>query len=136
MRRIGFVLMVLLVGLSSCTLEELEDDYLFAELGLEQLIINDEVMDLNSLGMPYGMSENVVLDGFYSGVTRMDYSLSMLYDSGEDVYIDVVSSHYDIDVDVESYVENGIIYYTVYVTRSGYEELITYDIAFLDECCY
>ncbi len=66
----------------------------------------------------------------------MDYTLSMLYDTGEDVYIDVVSSNYDIDVEVESYEENGIIYYTVYITRWGYEELITYDIAFLDEYYY
>lgn len=133
MRRIGFVLMVLLASMAGCTYEECEDDFMFAELGLEQLIINDEVVDLNSLGMPYGMSENVVLDGFYSGVTRMDYNLSMLYDNGEEVYIDVVSRYHDIDIELESYVENGIIYYTVYITRYGYDELITYDIAFLDQ---
>lgn len=133
MRRIGFVLMVLLASMAGCAYEECEDDFMFAELGLEQLIINDEVVDLNSLGMPYGMSENVVLDGFYSGVTRMDYNLSMLYDNGEEVYIDVVSRYHDIDIELESYVENGIIYYTVYITRYGYDELITYDIAFLDQ---
>lgn len=123
--------MILLAGLASCTYEPLEDDCPFARFGLKQLIINDEVLDLNSLGMPYGMSENVVLENFYAGASRMDYNLSMLYDNGEDVFIDVVSQYHDIDVELEHSEENGIIYCTVYIKRWGYDELITYDIAFL-----
>ncbi|MDE5421537.1 hypothetical protein L3073_04910 [Ancylomarina sp. DW003] len=134
MRKIGFALIILLAGLASCTVQEIDDESLFAELGLEQLIINDEVIDVNELGMPYAMSENVTLDGFFSGVTRMDYNLLVLCGDGEDAFIEVVSRYDDIDVEIDSFVENDIIFYKIYISRWGQDELITYEIAFLDTC--
>ncbi|MGE0079544.1 MAG: hypothetical protein AB7S48_16910 [Bacteroidales bacterium] len=126
-----FILTLLVTTLVSCKEEDNNTNYDFSVLGLEQLIINDQIVTLDSNGFPSGVFdiEDIGITGKGLCNSMQIYDLFVLKNN-TDNSISIKSKFDDTVAEITKEETDDHITYIVTVTRNGFEEKVIYNISF------
>jgi hypothetical protein len=131
MKKTNLFLLVLfvLVASVSCKQEEINVEYNFSALGLKQLIVNNEVLNLDSCGFPLKDNKNFLIVGSSGGSSIRRYDLAVWCVNSNEKNISIISKYNDTLAEIE--INESAGYCNVIVSRSGFKEKLVYKVGFL-----
>lgn len=118
-----------LLALLSCNDEENKVEYNFSVLGIEKIIVGEEVLNVDSSGFPITDKELFAITGFSDLNSTKTYNLAILSDKPDKENITVKSKYNDTSAKIEKDVDSG--FYNIIVSRAGFNEKIIYIIGFI-----
>lgn len=131
MKRIILLYLILLMVATGCSKDENTNNADFSVLGLEQLIINDEILNLNEVGLPVDIKEkvNMTIVGYTYGVYFNEFNLVVI-SAKDDINLSVKSQFEDAVMDIKK--ENTTdLTYSIIITRPNYKEKVRYTVSFM-----
>ncbi|MBP7461680.1 MAG: hypothetical protein KBA26_10365 [Candidatus Delongbacteria bacterium] len=136
MRKTASLLLMVLSSVMLCCSDDNQTvDYHFEVLGLQQLIVNEEVIALDSCGFPIDIEENqhVHFTGLTNQVTQGMHQYDLVvYSQLNEHSIQVKSRHENTRVEVVKEDNTTYPVYSVIVTRNGFDEKVIYRVCVMN----
>jgi len=130
-----FLLMIASSILFYCSDDNSSVDYRFQVLGLQQLIVNEEIITLDSCGVPIDIEENqhVHFTGLTNQSTQGVYQFDLVvFSELTENSFQVKSHHANIRVEVVKEDNTTYPVYRVIVTRNGFDEKVIYRVCVMN----
>ena len=133
MKKNIFFYLVFLTVATGCSKDEDNNKADFSILGLEQLVINDEILHLNETGLPIDIKDkdNMSIIGCTYGKCYNEFELVVLSTQKDDINLSVKSRFEDTVIDIKKE-DTTDLKYSVTITRPNYEEKVKYKVSFMN----